>query len=359
MSNCLVRVLSLGVVGFGLAVASAAPPPPLCVAPFPADQAKRHQVAWARHLDTPVEERNTVGMTLVLLPPGEFMMGSTADQAEAAAKLVPELKEIVRESELTRLRKEEQPRHRVVLTRPFRIGATEVTRGQFRQFVEAAKYVTETERFGGGNSALTAEKDPKKKAATWQEPGYKATDAMPVTQITLGDMLAFCNWLSEKERLTPCYRQEKDAWKRIETATGYRLPTEAEWEYACRAGTDTQYSFGDDSNDLKDYAWFNKNADRIGAGEVGTKRPNAWGLFDMHGNAWERCQDWHDAQWYAKSPAENPQGPETGSRTVVRGGGWHYFALHCRSAYRNNYALNARTANTGFRVVRAVPSGAK
>jgi len=356
MNDCFARVLSLGILVFCLAFSPAAPPPPPAVAPFSADQAKRHQVAWAKHLDMSVEQRNTVGMTLVLLPPGEFLMGSSADQAEAATKLVSELKEAVRESELGRLRKEEQPRHRVVLTRPFRIGATEVTRGQFRQFVDATKYVTETERFGGGNSALTEEKDPKKQTVNWREPGYKVTDASPVTQITLGDMLAFCNWLSEKERLTPCYRQEKDTWTREAKANGYRLPTEAEWEYACRAGTDTQYSFGDDSNDLGKYAWFNKNADHTGAGEVGTRQPNAWGLFDMHGNVWERCQDWHDAQWYAKSPLENPQGPATASRTVVRGGGWHYFALHCRSAYRNNYVPNARTGNTGFRVVRAVPS---
>lgn len=341
-------------VGLLLGDARAFESPRSATAPFTSAEAKAHQKQWAAHLATSVEQQNSLGMTMVLIPPGEFLMGSSPEQVETALHwltMVPR----VAPGEAERVRNEEQPQHRVLLTRPIRIGRTEVTVGQYRRFVTATNYVTETERFGGGNSSKPDEADPIKRKALWHSPGYPATERSPVTQITWNDMIVFCNWLSEQEGRERCYRQnEPGVWERVANANGYRLPTEAEWEFACRAGTTTHYSFGDDLAALDDYAWFNRTAEKgkeIGARPAASKLPNAFGLYDMHGNAWERCQDFHDPNWYARSPLEDPQGPATGGRRVVRGAGWHYFDLHCRSAYRNNYSPIARTGNTGFRVV--------
>lgn len=342
----VLRCLSIGVV--------TAEPPSLAVAPFTEKQAKSHQEAWSKHLGVPVEQKNSLGMKLVLIPPGEFAMGSTPEQVEAALMLLKTVPRVA-PGEADRIRNEEQPQHRVVLSRPFRLGRTEVTVGEFRQFVEAAMYVTETERCGGGNSAKFSETDPVKQKALWSSPGYKVTEKSPVTQLTWNDMVAFCNWLSKQEQRDCCYElNEQKVCTRVANANGYRLPTEAEWEFACRAGTTTQYSFGDNVAELDEYAWFNRTAEKsgqeIGARPVASKRPNPFGLFDMHGNAWERCQDYHAADWYAQSTVEDPQGPATGSNRIVRGAGWHYFDLHCRSAYRNNYSPIGRTGNTGFRI---------
>jgi formylglycine-generating enzyme len=337
------------VCGAGECVAA----PPAAVAPFSAEQARAHQEVWARHLNAAVQTTNSLGMTLVLVPPGEFAMGSSPKQAAVALEILKSVPRVA-PGEADRIRNEEQPQHRVVVTRPLRIGRTEVTLGQFRRFVDDTKYVTETERFGGGDSAKTDETDPRKRGAIWSAPGYPVTDASPVTQITYGDMTAFCNWLSAKEGRRACYEPADGDPRPVSGADGYRLPTEAEWEFACRAGTTTHYSFGDDVGDLDDYAWFNRTAEvgrDFGARPVATKRPNPFGLYDMHGNAWERCQDFHAVDAYAKSAIEDPAGPSTGIRRIARGGGWHYFDIHCRSAYRNNYSPVGRTAGTGFRVV--------
>lgn len=333
------------------------PAPAAAVAPFDAAQAKAHQETWGKYLGEPVQRKTTLGLVLVLIPPGEFFMGSSPAQGEFAVKWLARIPRIA-PGEEERLRNEEQPQHRVNLSRPFWIGQTEVTIGQFRAFVDQTKYVTETERFGGGNSKKTDETDPVKRKAVWHSPGFPITDEHPVSQITWNDMLAFCNWLSEQDRLPVVY--EKNAageWSRKPGTIGFRLPTEAEWEYACRAGTTTHYSFGDDVAQLDDHAWFNRTAEKngkIGSRPVATKRANPFGLFDMHGNVWERCEDYFDPKWYRNSPATDPVGPPIGSNRMVRGGGWHYYDLHARCAYRNNYAPTARTASTGFRVVRSL-----
>ena len=349
-------------------IAAAGSGPPAAVAPFDATSARALQEAWAKHLAVPVEERNSVGTVLMLIPPGEFQMGSTPEQTAFAVQWLERVPRVA-PGEAARLR-DEETLHRVVLPRPLRIGRTEVSIGEYRRFVEATGYRTETEQFGGGDSAKADERDETKHGRLWHAPGYPITDACPVTQVTWNDMIAFCNWLSEREKRTPCYRSVKSgSWLRVPNADGYRLPTEAEWEFACRAGTTTHYSFGDDVAKLDDHAWFNRTAElngKVGARPVGTKLPNAFGLYDMHGNVWERCQDFHDPLSYRTSPTENPQGPATGERRVVRGGGWHYFDLHCRSAYRNNYspigsrrcAARGRTAARAHRgVARARRAG--
>jgi formylglycine-generating enzyme required for sulfatase activity len=134
------------------------------------------------------------------------------------------------------------------------------------------------------------------------------------------------------------------------TAARYRLPTEAEWEYACRAGTTTQYSFGDDTRELPRHAWYSKNASDV-AHPVGLKPANQFGLHDMHGNAWEWCQDFYDEQWYQKPWAKAINGPAFGPTCVFRGGSFDFDALHCRSAYRNNGSPAYRIGYGGFRCV--------
>ena len=131
----------------------------------------------------------------------------------------------------------------------------------------------------------------------------------------------------------------------------FSLPTEAQWEYACRAGSTTRYYFGDDESELGDYAWYDENSGSK-THPVGEKKPNAWGLYDMHGNVWEWCQDWYDGGYYAKSPMDDPTGPATGSYRVGRGGGWFNAARLCRSANRDYFVPGVGSTHLGLRVSR-------
>jgi formylglycine-generating enzyme required for sulfatase activity len=131
----------------------------------------------------------------------------------------------------------------------------------------------------------------------------------------------------------------------------FQLPTEAQWEYACRAGSKTRYCFGDDEKQLGDYAWYSKNSGNK-THPVGEKKPNAWGLYDMHGNVWEWCQDWWKDGYYKESPVDDPTGAATGSFRVIRGGFWDYPARYCRSAFRGLDGPGRRHYDRGFRVSR-------
>jgi acetoin utilization deacetylase AcuC-like enzyme len=178
-------------------------------------------------------------------------------------------------------------------------------------------------------------------------------------QVNWTDAALYCNDRSIAEGLEPCY--DEQTWECNFDANGYRLPTEAEWEYACRAGTTTQYNFGNDPRALGDHAWFAENSGSR-TQPVGQKKPNRWGLFDMHGNVAEWCNDWYRADYYAEGPERNPRGPATGTERVIRGGAWNSSAESCRSSYRASDPSLDDTclANDaiGFRCVRNAPNPA-
>jgi formylglycine-generating enzyme required for sulfatase activity len=281
---------------------------------------------------------NSVGMRLVRIPAGEFLMGSSEQEEGHVAN--------------------EAPQHRVRITRPLEMGAHEVTNAQFGAFVEATGYLTEAERDAGGGFGIDFERaevvqDPKH---DWRNPGFPGFTPgpdHPVLMISWNDAEAFCRWLSTKEGRT------------------YRLPTEAEWEYAARAGTTTPWWTGSDPGALATAANTADAALRArvpkagwAAGwsdgfpflaPVGSYRPNALGLYDMTGNAWEWCHDWYDADYYASSPPDDPTGPEIGSFRTIRGGGWFNDARQNRSAQRIYFNPTFRYCLlSGFRVVREI-----
>ncbi len=187
-----------------------------------------------------------------------------------------------------------------------------------------------------------------------ENPSRWKGETNPVDRVRWSDAVKYCNARSQEEDLEPCYNLE--TWECNFNANGYRLPTEAEWEYACRAGTTTKYFFGDGPGRLKQYAWYKKNA----AGRtrpVGQKLANPWGLHDMYGNVAEWCNDYYGVDYYKQSVEKNPQGPKIADTRVIRGGSWDSKPEKCRSSFRYNedpgYADVCFGYDVyGFRVVR-------
>lgn len=309
--------------------------PPPAVAPFDAKTAKEHQAAWAKYLGVEVEKTNSIGMRLVLIPPGEFDMGST--EAEVAKLLVQAKASTQSDWYIDKLLAE-APKHRVRITKPFWLGRHEVTRGQFRRFVTERGYRTEAECDGKGGGGLINGQWKEDPLFVWNaDSGLDQTDDHPVVNVTWNDVTAFCTWLSEKEGET------------------LQLPTEAQWEYACRAGTTTMWYLGDDETALKEAAWLGANTG-MKTHPVGCKVANAWGLYDMHGNVWERCQDWWSAGYYSTSPMDDPTGVNGGERRVDRGGAYWCDTLRCRASYRYANVPGHRNCDLGFRVAGIVSS---
>ena len=249
-----------------------------------------------KHQETPMDDpvpgkpfTNSSGMKLVYIPPGEFMMGLPSSESERQY--------------------DEDPVHRLTVTRGFYVSTTEATQAQYRSIM-------------GTN------------------PSYFKGKDNPVEMVSWNNAVEFCERLSEKEGRT------------------YRLPTEVEWEYACRAGTTTPFYTGETINTSQanyngDYVYGNgtKGVFRERTVSVGSFPPNAFGLYDMHGNVGEWCQDWYGEDYYETSPVSNPQGPSSGKCRVLRGGCWGSSPQLCRSADRDCFTPDFRSGNSGFRIV--------
>lgn len=276
--------------------------------------------------------KDAIGIELVRIPAGEFHMGSPADEPGR--------------------RPDETLRH-VRISRPFLLGRTEVTRGQFRAFVEATGYVTEPERPGGtGGYGI----DPQTLALSgldpqfsWRYAGFEQTDEHPVINVNWNDAQAFCAWRSEVE------------------GRRYRLPTEAEWEYACRAGlagvdpfsTDPErlVKVGNTTDSTLEPVYPDRNSlagsdGRLFTAPVGSYEPNAWGLCDMRGNVWEWCADWYGE--IQPGPAIDPTGPPEGRARVIKGGDWYHDWVFARAASRYPIPPVLPRRHGGFRVAADV-----
>ena len=236
----------------------------------------------------PKEITNSIGMKLVLIPKGTFMMGSPVDEVRIA----------------------DATQHEVTISKDYYLGVTEVTQGQYKQVM-------------GTNPSWN------------QGDKIQVESSMhPVEQVSWEDAIEFCKKLSDLP-------DEKKA-DRV-----YRLPTEAEWEYACRAGSKTAYSFGESAKSLSEYAWSGENANSK-THSVREKKPNAWGLYDMHGNVSEWCSDWYGE--YNEAAVSDPTGPKVGSLRVFRGGGWRFEVAVCRSAVRSGMSPSGYANFNGLRV---------
>jgi formylglycine-generating enzyme required for sulfatase activity len=232
-------------------------------------------------------------MDLVWVPAGSFVMGSPPGEEGRQPN-----------------DSDEDPQHLVTISRGFWLGRCEVTQEQWARVTGR------------------------------QSPAHFAGSRHPVESVSWDEVRSFLHVLNQSAG-----------------ADCYRLPTEAEWEYACRAGGHEPFAFGGDAGLLHRYAWFEGNAGDVSGRPgrtrpVGLLQPNRWGLHDMHGNVWEWCADRYAAGYYAESPRDDPDGPSTGRRRVKRGGGWFYPWYRCRSADRARGEPDARSSSVGFRLVR-------
>ncbi|MCB2203926.1 formylglycine-generating enzyme family protein [bacterium] len=184
-----------------------------------------------------------------------------------------------------------------------------------------------------------------------ENPSSNKGDNNPVEKVKFADALRFCNALSERDGLTPVYSDIDGAVKANFDANGYRLPTEAEWEYACRAGTTTDFYTGSTLEDLQSCGWFSGNADGH-THERGKLAPNDFGLYDMHGNVFEWCWDWYSQNYYAQGVNNNPHGPAGGTQRVCRGGSWFVYQYGCRSSFRSMLEPKYDSIDIGIRLVR-------
>jgi formylglycine-generating enzyme required for sulfatase activity len=283
---------------------------------------------------------NTIGMALVRVPAGEFRMGSPDNDDDAFAK---------------KNNKDEKPQHAVRVS-AFYLSRYEVTRRQYRQFAEKMPYQPAAKRSGGSGYTDKTRYVDTGTELTWREPGFEQTDDHPVVCVSWNEAVEFCNWLSKKEKLQPCYTRVAGGrdWKCEFAANGYRLPTEAEWEYACRAGTTTRYSNGDDFRQLPKVGKVSvKPEEQQSTAPVGSYQPNAFGLYDMHGNAREWCWDRYGKYDAGVGVVTDPRGPDTGPARVLRGGSWRQGPNDCRSAARDKLPPDEHVKSAGFRVARS------
>ncbi len=307
--------------------------PAMLSSPFDGTTAKNAQQRWAEYLTTSTEVTNSIGMKLRLIPAGEFLMGSPESEND---------------------RSDNERQHSVKVTNSFYLGMYEVTQEEFERVAKRSPSLFV--RGGRPNDEIPRIESSK----------------FPVETVSWYDTIEFCNLLSQQEGLHPRYRISdvernldgsiRNATVSMEKGRGYRLPTEAEWEYACRAGTTTPFHFGLVNNGQDSNVDASHPYGTAAQGPyfrrpttVGQYQANAFGLYDMHGNVWEWCQDWYDETFYERSPPTDPQGPATGTFRVNRGGCWSSFAEFSRSAKRMFDAPDRREGGIGFRVARDLP----
>jgi formylglycine-generating enzyme len=271
-----------------------------------------------------------VGIELLKINSGEFWMGSPDSDTYGNP--------------------DERPYHRVRISKPFLLARYPVTVGQFRQFIEETAYRTEAEGTSKGGVALNlaSGKVEWNVESNWQNVAFPQTARHPVVYVSWNDAHEFCRWLSGRE------------------GRHFRLPTEAEWEYACRAGSVSRYGASDDEAALRRIANIAdvslckrvptvKNAATWNDGypftsPVGKFRANGFGLYDMLGNVWEWCSDWYQSDYYSMSVEADPSGPDSGTHRLLRGGCWYAGVRSARCACRFGFQPEVRTDSIGFRV---------
>jgi len=297
--------------------------------------------------------RTSTGLSMVLIRAGRFRMGRS-EVGQSSDEQSPEA--YFESPQFDQYRQCESPVHEVHITHDFRISQQEVTVGQFRAFVQATGYVTEAERSGTGCNGLDLATGSvvKRPEWVWTSPGFFQTDQHPVVCVSWNDAMEFCRWLS------------------LETTSICHLPTEAEWEYCCRAGTATFFETGDTFASLRRAAncgdaslqslcpWCDITASWDDGfaftAAVGSFQANRLGLQDMHGNVGEWCLDWFQSDYYQYSSSVDPRGPATDQQWhVVRGGSWYNAPFSCRSSGRHDGISTEASTTNGFRVVMEIP----
>ncbi len=325
-------------------------------------QALASQQSWAEFQSLEVDRLNSVGMRLRLLPPGEFLMGSTETKADLESKGISTYEGFSND--------DERPQHRVQISKSFYVGIHEVTLNQFLQYYNADKvnHKTDAEKDGKGGYGYDGTKfEQNAKFVAWNTGWNNPVDQFmdhPAVNVSWNDSVSFCEWLTQKERSSGLIRADQE----------YRLLDEAQWEYAARCGSRSEFGFGNNPNELTSFGnvkdstfvaqlpniasqfeQFGKSLVKSDGhaftSPVGKYKPNSFGLYDMHGNVWEWCQDGYDENAYSarRSIVKDPFVKE-GSLRVHRGGSWERAAVNCRSADRIWNSPGYRVVNLGFRV---------
>ncbi|MFO0905525.1 MAG: SUMF1/EgtB/PvdO family nonheme iron enzyme [Pirellulales bacterium] len=341
-----------------LAAKPVRPAPPPASAPFDADAALAHQRAWAQWLGSVVETTNSIDMKLRLIPPGEFDMGAT-DEEVAERRRTFSQTSANRDTGFVKSANDavnsEMPRRRIRITQPFWIGSYETTIGDFQRFCDETGYVAYSERMAVDVWGLNADgRYTVGPQYSWRKTGLPDNPRNAVGSLTWYDIEAFCHWLTGREGVV------------------YRVPTEAEWEYACRAGTTHLTFFTADQlpkhANVPDQslhrvislegglAWHSWDDGFPSVSPVGSFLPNPFGLYDVIGNQWEVCLDWYSFDAYQKGTVEDPSGPSTGTRKVIRGGSHDPYTVPeaMTATCRIGVAVDNPQLTAGFRVIREI-----